>query len=154
MCRQIKSNELKNYKLKLALFVLLVGLRRHPQGQHVHNAALSEKQIYCLLARNRKAGQTPTTTGVGVRCSPGKGCIGLESTTAQYAAYNETTVCTYLYILYIIPVWVPSTILPPLHEKDVYALAGHSSPPWRASLCHERTKQKLWLNNSTFYFIK
>ena len=97
----------------LILTVLLVGLRRHPQEQHVLATALSERWIYCLLARDRNAGSIPMATGVGVTCSPGKGCIGLESTTAQYVAYCETTVCTYLYILYISLVWVPSTILPP-----------------------------------------
>ena len=98
LCRQIKSNELKNYKLKLALFVLLVGLRRHPQGQHVRTTALSEKWIYCLLESDRNAGPIPMATGVGVTCSPGKGCAGPESTTAQNVAYGETTVHTYLCI--------------------------------------------------------
>jgi len=98
-------------KLTVVLLVLLIGLRRHPQGQHVRTTDLTEKWIYCLLTRNRNAGPTPMATGVGVTCSPGKGCIGPESTTAQYVAYGETTVCTYLYILYISPVWIPSTTL-------------------------------------------
>ena len=57
-------------------------------------------------------------TGVGVTCSPGKGCIGPESTTAQYVAYSETTVHPYFYIFYLSPVWVPSTVLPLLHQKS------------------------------------
>ena len=35
------------------------------------------------------------------------------STTDQYEPYSEDTVCTNLCILYISPVWVPSTLLPP-----------------------------------------
>jgi hypothetical protein len=39
-----------------------------------------------------------------VTCSPGKGCFGPESTTAQYVAYGETTVHPYLCIFYLSPV--------------------------------------------------
>ena len=79
MCRQIKSNELKNYKLKLALFVLLVGLRRHPQGQHVHTTALSEKWSYCLLVRDRNTGPIPMATGVGVMSAPVGDVLGQKA---------------------------------------------------------------------------
>jgi hypothetical protein len=48
------------------------------------------------LGKGQDAGPIPMTTGVGVMCSPGEGCAGPESTTAQYVAYNETTVHTYL----------------------------------------------------------
>ena len=62
-------------------------------------------------------GPIPMATGAGVMCSPRKGCIELESTTVQYAAYGETTVCTYLCIICVIPVWVPSSTVPPaLHR--------------------------------------
>jgi hypothetical protein len=67
---------------RLVLLVLLDGLRRHPEEQYVHTTALSEKWIYCLLEGDRNAGPIPIPTGVGVMCSPGKGCVGLESTTA------------------------------------------------------------------------
>ena len=57
-------------------------------------------------------------TEVEVMCSPGKGCIGPEITTAQYVAYGETTVYTYPYIFYPSPVLGSFiTVLPPLHEK-------------------------------------
>ncbi len=80
----------------LVLLVLLDGLRRHPQEQYVRTTALSEKWIYCLLERDRNTGPIPIPTGVGVMCSPGKGCMGPESITAQYVAYAETTVRTHL----------------------------------------------------------
>jgi hypothetical protein len=88
----------------LVLLVLLVGLRRHPQEQYVCTAVLSEKWLYCLPKSDRNAGPIPIPTGAGVTCSPGKGCIGPESTTAQYVAYGETTVHPYLCIFYVSPV--------------------------------------------------
>jgi hypothetical protein len=102
-----------NYDFNPILIVLLVGLRRHPQEQHAHTTPVSEKWIYCLLERDRNVGPIPMATGVGVMYPPGKGCVGPESTPAQYVANGETTVCTYLCILYLSPVWVPSTVLPP-----------------------------------------
>ena len=68
---------------RLVLLVLLDGLMRHPQEHYVHTTALSEKWIYCLSDGDRNAGPIPILTGVGVTCSPGKGCVGPESTTAQ-----------------------------------------------------------------------
>ena len=101
----------------LVLLILFVGLMRHPQEQYVHTTALSEKWLYCLLKSDRNTGQIPMCMRVGVMCSPGKGCGGLESTTAQYVAYGETTASPYLCIFYASPVWVMSTVLPPLHQK-------------------------------------
>jgi len=141
MCRMIKDDELKilNYGLKLDLLVLLVGLRRHLQGQHDHTTAPSEKWCFCLSERDRYAGPIPMATGVGVMCSPGKGCIGPGSTTTQYVAYDETTLCAYLYILYISHVWVSSTVLPHLHQKGKYARAGHH-PFLQLHRCHCKEK--------------
>jgi len=51
------------------------------------------------LGKGQDAGSIPMATGVGVMCSSGEGCAGPESTTAQYAAYGETKVHTYLCIL-------------------------------------------------------
>ena len=65
------------------------------------------------LGKGQDVGSIPMATGVGVMCSPGEGCTGPESTTAQYVAYGETKVHTYLYIFYLSPVWVPSRVLPP-----------------------------------------
>ena len=101
----------------VVLFVLVVGLRRHPQEQHVRTTALSAKWICCLSESDRNVGPIPIATEVGVTCSPGKGCIGPESTNAQQVAYGKVTVYPYLYILYLSPVWVPSTVLPPLYQK-------------------------------------
>ena len=60
---------------------------------------------------------------VGVMCSLGKGCVALESTSAQCVAYGETTVRPYLCIFNLSPVWVMSAVLPPLHEKG-YNMPG------------------------------
>ena len=38
-------------------------------------------------------------------CSPGKGYVGPECTTAQYVAYGETTVRPYLCKFYLSPVF-------------------------------------------------
>jgi hypothetical protein len=83
-----KKRKIKNYDIKLILIVQLVGLRRHPQEQHAHTTPLSEKWIYCLPERDRNVGPIPMATGVGMTYHPGKGCIGLESTAAQYVAYS------------------------------------------------------------------
>jgi len=56
----------------VVLLVLLVGLRRHPQGQHIHTTPLSEKWIYCLLEGDRNAGPILIPTGVRVTCSLAK----------------------------------------------------------------------------------
>ena len=112
---------------RLVLLVLLDGLRRHPQEQYVRTTALSEKWIFCLSEEVRNAGQIPMPTGVGVMSSPGKGCVGPESTTAQYLAYGETTVRPYLCLLYLCPVFLPSTVLPPLDQKGPMCLARTST---------------------------
>ena len=101
----------------LVLLVLLISLRRHPQEQPVRTTALSEKWIYCFSEGDRNAKPILMATGAGVTCYPDKGCIGPESTTSQYVAYGEATVRTYLYVFNLSPVWVPSTVLPPLHQK-------------------------------------
>jgi hypothetical protein len=101
-CRSLKKGttwKIMNYDFKLILIVLLAGLRRHPQEQHARTTPVSEKWIYCLLERDRNVGPIPMATGVGMMYPPGKGCIGLESTTAQYVAYGESTVRTYPCIL-------------------------------------------------------
>jgi len=53
---------------RLVLFVLLDGMRRHPQEQYVSTTALSEKWFYCLLEGDRNAGPIPIPTAVGVTC--------------------------------------------------------------------------------------
>jgi hypothetical protein len=51
-------------QLKLvALFILLVDLKRHPWGQHECTTALSEKWIYCPSERDRNVGLIPMATG-------------------------------------------------------------------------------------------
>jgi hypothetical protein len=54
---------------------------------------LSQISGFTVSERDRKIGPISMTTGVGVMCSPDKGCIGPESITAQYVANGETTVC-------------------------------------------------------------
>jgi len=57
--------------------------------------------------------------------SPGKRCVGPESTTAQYVVYGETTVPPYLCIFYLSPVLVtlnstssftPKRVIMPGHD--------------------------------------
>ena len=61
--------------LKLVLLVCSVSLRRHPQEQHVHTTALSEKWIYYLLESDKNVGPIPMATGVGVTYSPGRNAL-------------------------------------------------------------------------------
>jgi len=63
----------------------------------------------------------------------GEGCIGPESTTALYVPYGETAVHTYLYILYLSPVWIPSTVLPHLNQRRLISM-GRTLFPSMASI--------------------
>ena len=85
---------------RLILLVLLGILRSSMSAPE-----LSQRSGFTASQRETgMQGQYQFTTGVGVMCSPGKGCIGPESTTAQYVAYGETTVCPYLCIFHLSPV--------------------------------------------------
>ena len=81
----------------------------------------------------RNTGPIPMPMGVGVVCSPCKGCVRLESSTAQCVAYGETTVCPYLCIFYLSPVLGTSTVVPPLHQKGLLCL-GRTLFPSMASI--------------------
>ena len=84
----------------------------------MHHSSIREVDLLSFGERQEcRAGPKPMATRVGVACSPGKGCVGPENTTAQYVADRETTVRTYLYILYISPAWVLLSVLHPLHQK-------------------------------------
>ncbi len=65
---------------------------------------LSQRSGFTSLGERQEHRANTNSYRIGVTCSPGKGCVGPESTTAQYVAYGETTVRPYLCIFYLSPV--------------------------------------------------
>jgi hypothetical protein len=65
---------------------------------------LSQRSGFTSLGERQEHRANTNSYRIGVTCSPGKGCVGPESATAQYVAYGKTTVHPYLCILYLSPV--------------------------------------------------